>query len=164
VAAAPLVKGVCAVAGMRVLEVKGATGTPQTNYSGKAKAAVKALKTSDLVVLHVKAADVAGHDMKPKQKVEIIEKIDGMLGCMLKDVDLDSTYVAATADHTTSVLTGDHEGDPVPVAIIGPYVRRDDVAEYGERSCCMGGLHRLRGVDLMPTLMNFLGRMNKFGA
>ena len=164
VAAAPLVKGVCAVAGMKVLEVKGATGTPQTNYSGKAKAAVKALKTSDLVVLHVKAADVAGHDMKPKQKVEIIEKIDGMLGCMLKDVDLDSTYVAATADHTTSVLTGDHEGDPVPVAIIGPYVRRDDVTEYGERSCCMGGLHRLRGVDLMPTLMNFLGRMNKFGA
>jgi 2,3-bisphosphoglycerate-independent phosphoglycerate mutase len=72
--------------------------------------------------------------------------------------------LAVTADHTTSVLTGNHEGDPVPIVITGPYVRRDDVEEFGERSCAKGGLNRIRGIDLMPTLMNLLGKTPKFGA
>jgi 2,3-bisphosphoglycerate-independent phosphoglycerate mutase len=164
IAAAPLVKGVCKAVGMRTIVVKGATGTPQTDYMAKAKAAVEALKNYDLVLLHVKAADVASHDGEAKQKVEVIEKIDGMLGCLLNNVDLGSTYLVVTADHTTSTLTGNHEGDPVPVAITGPYVRRDDVEKYGERSCAKGGLGRLRGLDLMPVLMNFLDKTKKFGA
>ncbi|MEM4703525.1 MAG: phosphoglycerate mutase, partial [Candidatus Bathyarchaeia archaeon] len=106
----------------------------------------------------------ASHDGNPKQKVEIIEKIDETIGYLLNDVDLGSTYIAVTADHTTSSATGNHEGDPVPVAITGPGVRRDDVSEYDERSCAKGGLHRLRGVDLMPVLMNFLGKTAKFGS
>jgi 2,3-bisphosphoglycerate-independent phosphoglycerate mutase len=164
VAAAPLVKGVCKIAGMRSIDVKGATGTPQTDYTAKARAVVEALKSHDFVLLHVKAADVVSHDGKPRQKVEVIEKIDGMLGHLSSNVDLGSTYLALTADHTTSTITGNHEGDPVPIAITGPYVRRDDVEEFGERSCAMGGLGRLRGLHLMPILMNLLGKVKKFGA
>jgi 2,3-bisphosphoglycerate-independent phosphoglycerate mutase len=164
VAAAPLVKGVCKTVGMRSIDVKGATGTPQTNYMAKAKAVVEALKSYDFVLLHVKAADVVSHDGKAKQKVEVIEKIDAMLGHLLNRVDLGSTYLAVTADHTTSTLTGNHEGDPVPIAITGPYVRRDRMDEFDERSCAMGGLGRLRGSDLMPILMNLLGKTKKFGA
>jgi len=164
VAAAPLVKGVCKTVGMRSIDVKGATGTPQTNYMAKAKAVVEALKSYDFVLLHVKAADVVSHDGKAKQKVEVIEKIDAMLGHLLNRVDLGSTYLAVTADHTTSTLTGNHEGDPVPIAITGPYVRRDRIEEFDERSCAMGGLGRLRGSDLMPILMNLLGKTKKFGA
>jgi len=55
-------------------------------------------------------------------------------------------------------------GDPVPVVISGPYVRRDGVAEFGERSCARGGLNRIRGADLMPTLMDLLEKARKFGA
>lgn len=164
VAAAPLVKGVCKTVGMRSIDVKGATGTPQTNYMAKAKAVVEALKSYDFVLLHVKAADVVSHDGKAKQKVEVIEKIDAMLGHLLNRVDLGSTYLAVTADHTTSTLTGNHEGDPVPIAITGPYVRCDCIEEFDERSCAMGGLGRLRGSDLMPILMNLLGKTKKFGA
>jgi 2,3-bisphosphoglycerate-independent phosphoglycerate mutase len=164
VAAAPLVRGVCKSAGMKVLDVRGATGTPQTSYSAKAKAVVQALKDSDLVLLHVKATDVASHDGNLKQKVEIIEKIDTMLGHVLEKTDPNSTYLAVTADHTTSLVTGKHEGDPVPVAMTGPFVRRDGVEEFGERSCALGGLGRIRGTDLMPTLMNLLGRTRLFGA
>ena len=164
VAAAPLVKGVCKTVGMRSIDVKGATGTPQTNYMAKAKAVVEALKSYDFVLLHVKAADVVSHDGKAKQKVEVIEKIDAMLGHLLNRVDLGSTYLAVTADHTTSTLTGNHEGDPVPIAITGPYVRRDRIEEFDERSCAMGGLGRLRGSNLMPILMNLLGKTKKFGA
>ncbi len=164
VSAIPLIKGVCKVAGMTVLNVKGATGTPRTDYMAKAKTAVRALKTHDFVLLHVKAADVASHDGNVRLKVEIIEKIDNMLHYMLDNVDSESTYIAATADHTTSTVTRNHEGEPVPVAISGPYVRRDDVVEFGERTCAKGGLNRIRGVDLMHILMDLLGKSKKFGA
>jgi len=87
-----------------------------------------------------------------------------MLGYMLGQIDSSSTYIAVTADHTTSTLTGNHEGDPVPVAITGPYVRRDDVETFGERSCAKGGLNRIRGIDLMPIIMNLLDKTAKFGA
>ncbi|MDH7606485.1 MAG: 2,3-bisphosphoglycerate-independent phosphoglycerate mutase [Candidatus Bathyarchaeota archaeon] len=164
VAATSLIRGVCKTAGMHLLDVEGATGTAQTNYMAKAKAAVKALKKSDFVLLHVKAPDVASHDGNIKQKVEVIEKIDRMLAYILNKADLGETYVTLTADHTTSCVTGNHEGDPVPLAIMGPYVRGDDVEEFGERTCAKGGLGRLKGKDLMPILMNFLGKVKKFGA
>jgi len=147
-----------------LIDVKGATGTPQTNLMAKAEATVKVLKNSDFVLLHVKATDVASHDGNVKQKIELIEKIDRMLGYLLTKVDLNETYLAVTADHTTSTVTRNHEGDPVPIAIAGPYVRRDDVKRYGERACAQGGLNRIRGEDLMPILMNLIGKTEKFGA
>ena len=164
IGATPLVRGVCISAGMRIVDVKGATGTPKTDYTAKAKAAVQALKSNDFVLLHVKATDVASHDGNARLKVEAIEKIDEMLGYVLEKSDRDTTYIAVTADHTTSLVTGRHEGDPVPIAITGPQVRRDQVEEYGERTCAHGGLNRTKGTDLMPTLMNLLGKTKIFGA
>jgi 2,3-bisphosphoglycerate-independent phosphoglycerate mutase len=87
-----------------------------------------------------------------------------MLSYVLNSVDLGLTYLAVTADHTTSSITRNHEGDPVPVAITGPYVRRDDVEKYDEKACAKGGLNRIRGMDLMPILMNLIGKTKKFGA
>jgi 2,3-bisphosphoglycerate-independent phosphoglycerate mutase len=164
IGATPLIRGVCKTAGMKLIDVKGATGTTQTDFMAKVKATVQALKTNDFVLLHVKATDVASHDGSIKQKIELIEKIDRMLGYVLNNIDLGATYLAVTADHTTSSVTRDHEGDPVPLAITGPYVRRDDVEEYDERACAKGGLNRIRGVDLMPILMNLIGETKKFGA
>lgn len=164
VAVTSLIRGVCKVAGMQLLNVEGATGTPQTNYLAKAKVAIQALKDNDFVFLHVKAPDAAGHDGNPKQKVEIIERIDSMVSNILENVNLDETYVALTSDHTTSCVTREHQGDPVPVAITGPYVRKDEVKKYGERSCAKGSLGRIRGINLMPILMDLIGKSEKFGA
>lgn len=164
VAAVPLIKGVAKVAGMDLITVKGATGTVQTDYLAKAKAAVESLKKHDFVLLHVKATDVASHDGNVKLKIEIIEKIDRILSFILSNTDADSTIVAVTADHTTSSVTKNHEGDPVPVIIMGPGVRCDDVADFGERACAKGGLNRIRGLDLMPTLMGLMGKTKKFGS
>ncbi len=164
VAAVSLIKGVSKVAGMDLISVKGATGTVQTDYMAKAKAAVQSLKKYDFVLLHVKATDVASHDGNVKLKIEIIEKIDKMLGYILSNTDTDSTIVAVTADHTTSLATRNHEGDPVPIMIMGPGVRCDDVVDFGERTCAKGGLNRIRGLDLMPTLMSLMGKTKKFGA
>ncbi|MGD0159429.1 MAG: 2,3-bisphosphoglycerate-independent phosphoglycerate mutase [Candidatus Bathyarchaeia archaeon] len=164
VAAVPLIRGICKVAGMKIINVKGATGTVQTDYMAKARAAVEALKTNDFVLVHVKATDVASHDGNFKLKIEVVQKIDEMLRFMLDNSNLDSTFMAVTADHSTSCLTGNHVGDPVPVVISGPCVRRDGVVEFGERSCAEGGLNRIRGVDLMHILMDLMGKTRKFGA
>jgi 2,3-bisphosphoglycerate-independent phosphoglycerate mutase len=164
VGATPLVRGVCKVAGMDLIEVKGATGTPQTDYVAKVKAVIRALGSHDFVLLHIKATDVASHDRNPKLKVEVIEKIDSALGYLMSKIDPDKSYLAVTADHTTSLATGNHEGDPVPIVITGPFVRRDGVERFDERSCAEGGLNRIRGSDLMPILMNLLGRTTMFGA
>jgi len=162
--AVPLVGGVCKAAGMSLVSVPGATGTYDTNVKAKANAAVQAVKSYDLVLVHVKATDVASHDGKVQQKIKMVEKIDDMVGQIVKNVDMVQTIVAVTADHTTSLLTGEHEGDPVPLAITGPGVRTDDIKEFSERACARGGLGRIRGIDLMPTLMNLLGKAKKFGA
>jgi 2,3-bisphosphoglycerate-independent phosphoglycerate mutase len=164
VAAVPLIRGICRVAGMKLINVKGATGTVQTDYMAKARAAVEAVRTNDFVLVHVKATDVASHDGNFKLKIEVIQKIDEMLRFMLDHVDLDSTFLTVTADHTTSCVTGNHVGDPVPIVISGPCVRRDCVTEFGERSCAKGGLNRIRGMDLMYILMDLLGKTRKFGA
>jgi len=164
IGATPLVRGACKAAGMKLIDVEGATGTPQTDFMAKAKATIQATKTDDLVFLHVKALDIASHDGNIKQKIALIEKIDRVLGYLLGNIDLNSTYLAVTADHTTSSITRNHEGDPVPVAITGPYVRRDDVKEFNERACAKGGLNRIRSMDLMPIMMNLLGKTKKFGA
>jgi 2,3-bisphosphoglycerate-independent phosphoglycerate mutase len=147
-----------------LIDVKRATGTPETDYLAKAKAGVQALRSNDFVLVHVKATDVASHDGNVRLKIKVTEKIDEMLTYIIDHADMTSTYLAITADHTTSSLTRNHEGDPVPVAIMGHGVRSDGVKEFGERTCAMGGLNRIRGMDLMSILMSLIGKAKKFGS
>ena len=164
VCAVPLVKGVCIAVGMKTLEVPGATGGYDTNLRAKAEAALKALEESDFVYLHVKATDLASHDKNPEKKIEVIERVDEMLGLILDRINLDKTYLVLTADHTTASITGEHEGDPVPVVITGLGVRKDDVRKFTERECAKGGIGRIRAKHIMPTVMNLIGKMKKLGA
>jgi 2,3-bisphosphoglycerate-independent phosphoglycerate mutase len=164
VTAMPLIKGVCKVAGIKLMDVKGATGTYDTDIIAKAKAATEALESNDLVIVHVKATDIASHDGNIQQKIKMITKIDEMVNHIVTNIDIDETFIAITADHTTSSTTKEHEGDPVPIVIHGPNVRTDDVKEFSERACAKGGLCRIRGKDLMPIIMNLLGKAKKFGA
>ncbi len=164
IAAVPLVKGVCKTAGMRLIPAPGATGTYQTDVIAKAKAAIQALQSYDFVLIHVKATDLASHDSKPKRKIAMIEKIDALVAHIISHMNLDETFIAVTADHTTSSVKKEHSGESVPVAIMGPNVRVDDVKEFGERACAKGGLGQINGKDLMPILMNLLGKTEKAGS
>jgi 2,3-bisphosphoglycerate-independent phosphoglycerate mutase len=163
IAAMSLVRGVAKAAGMRLINVPEATGTVETNIEAKANAAAQTLQTHDFVLLHFKATDVAAHDGNIRQKIQMIEKFDLMLSHLLDAVDINETIIAVTADHTTSSVTKEHEGDPVPVAIAGREVRVDDVKEFTERACAKGGLGRIRGKHLMPIMMNLIGKLKKFG-
>jgi len=164
IASVPLVKGVCKTAGMRLISVPGATGTYETDVLAKGKAAVQALQSHDFVLVHVKATDLASHDHNPEKKIEMIEKVDALVAHLLGHVDLEETVIAVTADHTSSSVKREHSGEPVPVAIMGPSVRTDDVKEFGERTCAKGGLCRINGKDLLPILVNLLGKAEKAGS
>ncbi len=164
IAAVPLVRGVCKTAGMRLISPFGATGTYKTDVIAKGKAAVQSLANYDFVLVHIKAPDIASHDHNTEKKVQMIEKVDALAGYVLSNVDLSETFIAVTADHTTSSLKKEHSGEPVPVAITGPGVRTDDVKAFEERTCTKGGLGRILGRDLMPILMNLLGKGEKAGS
>jgi len=160
VAAAALVKGVCRMAGMTVIDVPGATGGVNTDLNAKREAALRALRDHELVVLHVKGFDEASHDGNVTAKTQFIERVDAMLGTLIDAAD----FTVLAIDHTTPVSVREHTGDPVPVAITGPGVRADIVSAYNERVAAKGGLGRIRGKDLLPILMDLMGRSKKFGA
>ncbi|MFQ6107147.1 MAG: 2,3-bisphosphoglycerate-independent phosphoglycerate mutase [Thermoplasmata archaeon] len=158
-----LVRGICMSLGMEMLEVEGATGGLDTDMIAKAEAAVRALESNDFVYMNVKAADICGHDGLVEEKVKVTERLDEMLGHVKRQLDGD-TVVAITADHSTPIEVGDHSGDPVPLAILGPGVRIDAVSQFDEISVAHGGLGHPRGCDLMSILLNISGRAEKYGA
>ena len=160
VAAAALVKGVCKLAGMTVVDVPGATGSVNTDLNAKAKAVLEQAQSHDFILLHVKGADEAGHDGNIKAKIEIIERVDAIINQFIDSFD----FIVVTADHTTPISVKNHTADPVPVVISGPGVRTDDVKTYSERAAARGGLGRIRGKDLIPIIIDLMGKSRKFGA
>ena len=164
VSATPTVRGICRYAGFDIYDAPGGTGSINTDTISKAKTVEQILSNYDLIYLHVKGTDNASHDGNPRLKIKVIENIDKMIGHLLDHIDLDETYLAVTADHTTSCTAKDHRGDPVPVAICGPEVRSDSVASFSERSCAAGGLGRIKGMDLMPTLLDLLNKTKLTGS
>ncbi len=164
VAETTLTKGVASYAGMKIIDVPGATAGIDTDTRAIGMAAVKALSTSDFVLVNVKGTDVAAHDGDFKAKIEMIEKIDQMIGDIWGKISREETYVVITADHTTSTSVRDHTADPVPIAISGPMVRVDDVIIFNERAAAKGGLGRIRGLDVMPIILDLINKAKKFGA
>ena len=157
-----LVKGVCRALGMDTPQVEGATGGVDTDMMAKAKAAISELESHDFVLLHIKAADVFGHDGDALGKVEAIKRLDQMLGFVRENIS--KTTVALTADHSTPVTVKNHSGDPVPLAIVGEGIRKDHVDKYDEISLASGGLGRIRGQDLLPIMLDIANRSKMYGA
>ena len=119
ISAVDLLKGIGKLAGMRVIEVSGATGNYDTNFSGKAKACLENLKDLDFVYLHMEAPDECGHHGDTKNKIYSIEQIDGVVKTIvngLKDMGEDFKILIAP-DHPTPISIMTHCSDPVPYLI-----------------------------------------------
>lgn len=158
-----LIKGVCKLAGMDVPDVKGATGGLDTDMIAKAEKALSELETHDLVLMNIKAPDIPGHDGDYKGRIEVIERLDEMLGFVRESI-AENVLIALTADHCTPVTVRNHSGDPVPITIYGKGVRVDNVKRFDELSNAQGGLGRIRGRDLIPIMLDLTNRAEKFGA
>lgn len=147
ISAVDLVKGLGIYAGADVIEVPGATGLWDTNYEGKAQAALDALDKYDFIYVHVEATDEASHARDPQLKIKCIEMLDQRLvkpileGLKKRDNDV---IVAVLPDHPTFVETGSHSNDPVPVAIRIPGQTPDEVEIYSEKECARGLLGNLQ--------------------
>lgn len=161
---APLYRGIAKIVGMKSILVPEATGTVHTNTIAKGEAALHHLDTNDLIFIHVKGTDSASHDGNYDQKVMIIEKIDAMIQLLLKDLNLDDTLITVTADHANPIQIRDHTADPVPIVITGNGILTDEIERFSEKSCSVGGLGRIKGLDLMPILMDLIDKSKKFGA
>ena len=154
IAGAGLYKGFGKYLGMEVLKVKGATGGKDSNIEAKFKAAKKALKKYDFVWVHVKATDLYGHDGDCIGKKEFIERVDKALAKILDERCLK----VVTGDHSTPCSLKEHSGDEVPILFHGEEVREDNILHFGERDCMQGGLEMIEGKDIMPEILNLIGK------
>lgn len=153
ITAVDLVKGIGAYAGLEVIDVLGATGLHNTNYEGKADAALKALETNDLVFVHVEAPDEAGHARDLQLKVKTIEDLDRrLLGTILEGLHEPYT-IAILPDHPTPIAVGTHTRDPVPFVIYSPSLGPDSVHEFNEVAAKRGIYGLIEGGRFMSLLI-----------
>lgn len=161
ISAATLISGIGKVVGLEHIPVPGTTGSVDSDLDAKVRAALGELDRKDFVLMNIKGADEAGHDGKAVQKRDFIEVIDAALEPLLA---LHDTLIVVCADHSTPCSIKDHSADPVPVVIRGPGVRVDRTTRFDEVSCAQGGLNRIRGCDLMPTVLDLINKSHKYGA
>ena len=156
ISAVDLIRGIGHYAGLDIVKVDGATGLSDTNYEGKAQAAIDALKTQDFVFLHVEASDEAGHDGDLELKIRTIEDFDKrIVRTIYEEVSQwdEEVCIAILPDHFTPVEMRIHVGDPVPFLIWHRSIKPDDVDRYDEVSCVGGAYGMLRLQEFMQTFM-----------
>lgn len=135
ISAVDLIRGIGVYAGLKVITVEGATGLYDTNYEGKAQAALEALKTDDFVYLHIEASDEAGHEGDVELKIKTIENLDkraiGIIYEALKEWD-EPVAIAVLPDHPTPCSIRTHTNTPVPFLIYKPGQEADSVIRFDE--------------------------------
>lgn len=159
ISAVDLIRGIGYYAGLNIIKVEGATGLSDTNYEGKAEAALQALKTDDFVFLHLEASDEAGHDGDLELKLKTIEYLDNRI---IKPIYEEiktwrdaPVCMAVLPDHPTPVEVRTHVNEPVPFIIWYNGITPDDVKTYDEISCASGGYGLLRLNEFMETFMKY---------
>ncbi len=157
ISAVDLIRGIGHYAGLKIVEVEGATGLADTNYEGKAQAAIEALKTDDFVFVHVEASDEAGHDGDLELKLKTIEYLDQrLIAPIYNEVSTwdEPVCIAVLPDHLTPVEMRIHVGQPVPFLIWHRGIEPDSVQQYDEVSCVTGSYGLLKLNEFMQTLMS----------
>ena len=171
ITAVDLIRGIGRYAGLRVINVPGATGLWDTNYEGKAQAAIEALKTDDFVYLHVEACDEAGHDGDLELKLKCIESLDRRLvKPILEQMSIlaplpyasvpsgravhSPLSIALLPDHPTPVAHRTHTAEPIPFCIYTPGVTPDQVQTFDETACQQGSYGCLEGDEFIEKFIN----------
>lgn len=157
ISAVDLIMGIGKYAGLKLIHVEGATGLYDTNYEGKAQAAIDALKNDDFVYLHIEASDEAGHEGDYELKKKTIEYLDSRVVKTIyeatKDWDEPIT-IAILPDHPTPCHLRTHTNKPVPFLIYRSNGEADCVQVYDEFESAKGDFGILVGHEFMDTLFN----------
>lgn len=156
ISAVDLIQGIGRYAGLRCMEVEGATGLYDTNYENKVAAALEALKTDDFVYLHIEASDEAGHEGNLELKQRTIEDLDkrvvGPIYEAVKDWE-EPVAIAVLPDHPTPCELRTHTAEPVPFLIYYPGITPDSVQTFDEVSCMEGIYGVMKENEFMNEFM-----------
>lgn len=155
VSAVDLIKGIGGCAKMEVAEVEGATGYLDTNFEGKANAALDLLERNDLVYIHFEAPDECGHRNEPENKVKAIEMIDSRVLPILFDglKKYDDYKIMILPDHPTPIVTRTHASDPVPYLIYHKNNEITGVDTINEETAKATGNYIDFGPSIMPHFL-----------
>ncbi len=152
ISAVDLIKGIGVYAGLKNIEVEGATGLYDTNYEGKAQAAIDALRNGDFVYLHIEASDEAGHEGNVDLKIKTIEYLDNRVVKPILEELLtwdEPITIALLPDHPTPCSIRTHTAEPIPFVIYKTGNNADNVNKYDEFSCKNGSYGLLKGREFM---------------
>ena len=156
ISAVDLIKGIGRYAGLESISVDGATGLYNTNYEGKAKAAIEALRNDDFVFLHVEASDEAGHDGDLELKLHTIEYLDSrIIGPIYEEVKTwdEPVCISVLPDHPTPVEIRTHIAEPVPFLIWHRDMEPDEVQQFDEISAVSGSYGLLKESEFIRCFM-----------
>lgn len=154
ISAVDVIKGIGKCAEMEVIEVPGATGFIDTNYAGKVAAALEAIKTHDLVYVHVEAIDECSHLGDLKLKMQAIADFDAkIVAPILEALKGQPVRFAVLPDHPVPIRLRKHTTTPVPLAICGPGIEPDGVQAFSETLAPTGRLGFLKGNELVKKLL-----------
>ena len=155
ISAVDLIRGIGVYAGLEVIMVEGATGLYDTNYEGKAQAALDALKEKDFVYLHVEASDEAGHEGDVPLKVKTIEYLDARIVKTIYEETLTwevPVTITILPDHPTPCAIRTHTRDAIPFLIWHKGIEPDSVQTYDEFAAREGSYGLLQDNQLMKTI------------
>ena len=156
ISAVDLIRGIGVYAGLRIINVEGATGLYDTNYEGKAQAAIEALQTDDFVYLHVEASDEAGHEGDVALKIKTIEDLDKrVIGPIFEELQKweQPVAMAVLPDHPTPCAIRTHTNAPVPFLIYKPGETPDAVTRFDEYSVTQGKYGILEKNEFIKALL-----------
>jgi 2,3-bisphosphoglycerate-independent phosphoglycerate mutase len=157
ISAVDLIQGIGVYAGMEVLKVEGATGLFDTNYEGKAQAAIDALSgDTDFVYLHVEASDEAGHEGDVDLKIKTIEYLDSRIVKPILDAAgkmNEELAIAILPDHPTPCALRTHTHDAIPFIIYKPGNNPDSVEVYDELSAKNGKFGTIQGDEFIKAFV-----------
>jgi 2,3-bisphosphoglycerate-independent phosphoglycerate mutase len=155
ITAVDLLRGLAVSIGFDVIDVPGATGYLDTNYEGKASAALDALSRVDIVYLHVEAPDEAAHSGSLPDKIRAIEDFDNLIvGAVLEGLrDLGPHRVLLMPDHATPLKIKTHSGEAVPFAIYDSETVQGTGKTYDEANAASIGIHIENGYELMGKFL-----------
>ncbi|MGL5981451.1 MAG: cofactor-independent phosphoglycerate mutase [Phocaeicola sp.] len=156
ISAVDLIHGIGHYAGLRCIEVEGATGLYNTNYENKVAAALEALRTDDFVYLHIEASDEAGHEGDIALKLRTIENLDKrVIGPIYETVKewKEPVAIAVLPDHPTPCELRTHTAEAVPFLIYYPGITPDSVLSYNEKACQNGIYKGMKEDQFMNEFM-----------
>lgn len=156
ISAVDLIKGIGVYAGLKVIDVEGATGLYDTNYEGKTAAAIEALRSDDFVYLHIEASDEAGHEGDPALKIRTIEYLSERVVAPIMEAVKEfeePVTIALLPDHPTPCDLRTHTREAVPFVIYNPNKEGDSITQYDEFSLLNGYYGELVGDQFMEELL-----------